>query len=330
MRVLALTDRHHQMGRMLASYLEEVGARVVLAGPGPDRPGEFQHSPQGRIGGLLRRGVFGHVDAILILECGGRIICPRDLASLPVKSLFYGIDTPLRFREHLSVAMLCDRVCLVDKASIAAFGEVGVGADWVPLAADPRVHYPVRRSPTHDLVFIGNINPRLHIRRARLLERLKAQYSVLCTTARYEEVANLVGTGRLAFNCSMTGSLNLRVFEMLACCRCLVTDHAPGSGIEDLFEQGVHLALYTEANLEHIVDTLLAQPQLAAEIAMRGYEAVTARHTWAHRAEQMLGVLAESQIGHRPGILKGIQVGSYIAVRRGQDFVAARLTRAHA
>jgi hypothetical protein len=329
-RILALTDRDQGMSRFLALALNEAGAQVVLAGPGSPRIGELQLSPQSNLYKVLRSGTWGNVDAVLILECGGRVICPGDLAFLPFPTLFYGVDTHLRYREHLAVARLCDCACIVQKAYISSFRNNGVPAEWLPLAADPSVHRPVAGVPTHQIVFVGNIIPKLHTERAKLLERLRRRYSVMITRASFCEVAHALSLGLIAFNRSMAGELNLRVFETLACGRCLITDRAPGSGLEELFTNGVHLHVYDDDNLEEVVDRLLDDPEIVYRTAQLGREEVLANHTWAHRAEQLRELLAGLQVTQRSYLTRTVQTYSYLSWRRGHDFIAKRFLRASA
>lgn len=326
MRLLALTDLRVGAGSLLAEFWRRAGVDVVVAGPGESGKGELTFVPCARVAPLLQR--VGDVDAVAIFECGGQMICPPDLVQVPVPTLFYGVDTHLRFGHHLRIGRLCDAVFLAQKEYTLRFQRLGVKqAEWLPLAANPDAHRPVPGDTTHDIVFVGNVNPRLHVRRAALIGRLQRHFRVLVATAPYHEVAGLVARGRIAFNCSMAGELNLRVFEMLACRRCLLTDRAPGSGLKDLFRGGKHLALYDEGNLEAVAQDLLARLATIERLAEAGHAETMARHLWTHRVSRMRDVLAGTQSRRRADGSANRRAVLLLQAQRCRDFAEGWLRR---
>ena len=89
-----------------------------------------------------------------------------------------------------------------------------------------------------------------------------------------EQAARHYGEAHITFNCSLNGDLNMRVFETLGAGGFLLTDRlSPQSGLERLFRDGAHLALYDSpddliAKIEYYLD----RPDEAAEIARRGQQ----------------------------------------------------------
>jgi 2-polyprenyl-3-methyl-5-hydroxy-6-metoxy-1,4-benzoquinol methylase/Flp pilus assembly protein TadD len=88
--------------------------------------------------------------------------------------------------------------------------------------------------------------------------------------------------------------MNMRVFEVLACGSLLVTDRAEGSGLEELFRDGEHLAVYDDSNLVDKVRYYLEHEDLREKIAGQGREEILARHTYGHRAAELERVIFSS------------------------------------
>lgn len=83
-----------------------------------------------------------------------------------------------------------------------------------------------------------------------------------------------------------------RVFEALACGIPLLC--APGDGAGELLNPGEDcLAARNAAEMRAQMRAVLADPGLAAALAQRGRQTVLARHTCAHRVDELLGICAE-------------------------------------
>ena len=107
------------------------------------------------------------------------------------------------------------------------------------------------------------------------------------------------------------GLVSNRVFEVLACGGCVVSDALPG--LDELLDGAV--PMFTDAGgLAATVTALLADPARRAELAGRGRSAVLAAHTWRHRAAALrdlvaalpapsaaaVAVASAAQAGHAP------------------------------
>jgi spore maturation protein CgeB len=86
---------------------------------------------------------------------------------------------------------------------------------------------------------------------------------------------------------ALPGIPTIRVFEALACGIPLVS--APWEDVEGLFRDGDFLWARDGAEMEVALRVALRDPSFAA----RGRETVLARHTCAHRVEELLGILRE-------------------------------------
>ncbi len=89
----------------------------------------------------------------------------------------------------------------------------------------------------------------------------------------------------------LPGIPTIRVFEALACGIPLIS--APWHDAEGLFTPGEdYLVAEDGAAVERHVHTLLNDPDRAAALAAHGLATLLARHTCAHRADELLAILA--------------------------------------
>lgn len=84
------------------------------------------------------------------------------------------------------------------------------------------------------------------------------------------------------------GFVSNRLFDVLACGTPVISD--PVEGMDDLFD-GAVLQYRSPGELRALVDEVLADPGLARKRAARGRDAVLARHTFDHRAGELLEAL---------------------------------------
>ena len=85
------------------------------------------------------------------------------------------------------------------------------------------------------------------------------------------------------------GYASNRLFDALACGTPVVSDSVPG--LEDLFDGGVVAYRGGPESLSKVVDELLADPEALRRRAEAGRTAVRSRHTFRHRAEQLLDAI---------------------------------------
>ena len=190
-------------------------------------------------------------------------------------------------------------------------------------AADPRVFTPRRARPERDLVWIGN--HRDGERSAEIDELLIGPVRSLGLTARVHgvryppEARSALGRAgielagwlpnhlvpdafararvtvhipRRPYTASLPGIPTIRIFEALACGVPLVA--ARFRDDEGLFTPGVDfLSVETGREMTRALRALLSSPERATAMAERGLETVLARHTCAHRVDELLAIHAE-------------------------------------
>ncbi|RYZ11794.1 MAG: glycosyltransferase [Comamonadaceae bacterium] len=91
---------------------------------------------------------------------------------------------------------------------------------------------------------------------------------------------------------ALPGIPTIRMFEALACGIPLVS--APWDDVEHLFTPGRDFLVAEDgAAMRRQLRDVLNEPALAAELARRGRETILARHTCAHRVDELMAILAE-------------------------------------
>ena len=287
-----------------AAYLEAALRRshdVVTAGPGQelDLGGESTAAE-------LVRDAGGEVDLLLVVE--GENYLPRELEQAPCPTAWWAIDNHIHARGndgwHFKVAAAFDHVFIAQRDYLNTFRLRNVSTSWLPHACDPEVHRPHALERDLDVVFVGNVLG-IHARRRELLERLKRRFRVHEFQGAFrDDMARLFSRAKVAFNCSLAGDLNMRVFEALGCGSLLVTDRI-GNGQESLLADNEHLALYDDQTLEAVVERFLTDESAREEIAERGHKLVSKHHTYAHRAREIVRVM--STVGRRTPVLEGVR-----------------------
>lgn len=96
---------------------------------------------------------------------------------------------------------------------------------------------------------------------------------------------------------ALPGIPTIRVFEALACGIPLIC--APWRDEERLFPQGAYLTASDEFEMYAAIALVLQDAETRRELVETGLRAITARHTCAHRASQLLAILDELH-GYRP------------------------------
>lgn len=108
----------------------------------------------------------------------------------------------------------------------------------------------------------------------------------------YSEARLTVHVPRQQYTGAMTGIPTIRVFEALACGIPLVS--APWQDTENLFREGDFSWARNTSEMASTMQHLLEDVDAATAQAARGLETILARHTCAHRAEQLTSICEES------------------------------------
>lgn len=194
---------------------------------------------------------------------------------------------------------------------------------WHEAADVRRFHPPARETTREGLVWIGNWGDgerteeleQFLFRPAReaalsldiygvrypdearaTLARYGVQYHGWAPNARAPEIfarhMATVHVPRRYYSTILPGIPTIRVFEAMACGIPLVS--APWEDAENLFRPGKdYLVAHDGEQMQRHLRALRDDPELRAAIVASGLETVLARHTCAHRVDELLGIAAQ-------------------------------------
>lgn len=175
-------------------------------------------------------------------------------------------------------------------------------------ATDERRFRPCGPDPryAHDVAFVGNSR---HVLRAVVRDALAAGLEVAICGANWEryvdprlvrathvpndELPRVYSSVKVLLNDHWEGMrrwgfVSNRIFDALACGAVVVSDE-----MEELAAFGGAVRTYrTPDGLRRAVEELLADEELRRELGRKGREVVLAAHTFSHRAERLLELLA--------------------------------------
>ena len=174
------------------------------------------------------------------------------------------------------------------------------GGGWMPIAATPRFA-PALDTPTPDwdIAFVGFLNDE---HRRNVVMNAAQKFSFLHGVGVfYEDAAAVYHQAKVGLNVpALYGTefdydLNMRTLEIPASGIPMVTAYNPALS-EIGFRSGVNCLTYdNERELHQCVQTLLDDPALASDIAQNGYQLIQNKHTYYHRAMQVLSMVEQWQ-----------------------------------
>lgn len=168
-----------------------------------------------------------------------------------------------------------------------------VGAKWLPLAVTPG-YRPIPQEKLYDVAFVGYVRDEA---RARLLADIGAKFSVYHLSGVFgDEAVRAYCSARVGVNIptrygnpNAYDSWNMRAPEIMATGAALVT---PFQGyLKELgLEETIHYAGYRNElhPQRYLEDTIGYALQYSDRIGESGRQLVEERHTYAHRAQQVM------------------------------------------
>jgi spore maturation protein CgeB len=186
-------------------------------------------------------------------------------------------------------------------------------------ASDPERFAPGREGPAHELLFVANSRGvRRHIVDDLLpTERDLAVYGRGWTPERLdprylagelvpnEDLAGFYAAAGIVLNDHWTdmqreGFLSNRLYDASAAGAFVISDAI--DGLREEFDGGV-VAYHGPAELHALVDAYLADPGARAACATRARASVLARHTFGHRAQEILAAVAPLEAARPPAVV---------------------------
>jgi tetratricopeptide (TPR) repeat protein/glycosyltransferase involved in cell wall biosynthesis/ubiquinone/menaquinone biosynthesis C-methylase UbiE len=216
----------------------------------------------------------------------GLSLPPDGLEKLAIPKAAYLIDTHLHLDMHVQLAKMFDVVFLAHRDYVQKLKDAGIKhVYWLPVGCDPEIHGKRDVAKIHEIGFAGTISDN-HPRRSALLEKLRAKFDVHAERVFLGDMAEMYSASKIVFNNAIRYDLNMRVFEALCSGTMLLTDDA--EALRELFEDGRHLVIYNDAEIAEKADYYLKHEEKRERIAAAGRELVLQKHTYLHRAEEII------------------------------------------
>lgn len=223
-------------------------------------------------------------------------------------------DTFVNWDTHQSACLpLYDLVATYGQSTISAVERLGARrVAWVPLAGDPHLHPAVSRTAGEhtdlaaDVTFIGGWRPEREAALARLegldLKIWGPDWGRRCKRGsaarrawqgralRGPDFARATACSKVSLNIidpTNYPAANMRFFEILTAGGLQVSSACPEMEAE--LRHGEHLFYYRdEDELLPVLWSLLTEPGTRGRVAEQGHARVLEKHTYAHRARQIL------------------------------------------
>ncbi len=284
--------------RWFVDELRARGHRVVFAGHERKTPDVLlRRSPGYNIETLLDELPSGFKPDRIIYHDDSAPLMLAGFEKVTIPTLFYSIDSHHHIGWHAHFALAFDCVLVAQRNYLEKFQSTHSNAHWFPLWAPELVepNYP----KTIGVSFRGNLNPKLHPKRAKFFEKLKQLVALDLQVGRY---ADTYARSKIVINQAVKDDINFRTFEAIICGALLITPEV-GTGLSELFCPGRDLITYRPGDVDEAAQKIryfLAHDDERENIAQSGRAQVLRYHTAACRAEQLEALLLDLKCGPRP------------------------------
>ncbi len=243
----------------------------------------------------------GSFDLNILVDHGeDGINAPLDF-KLPHPNAYWIADSHLGYDYRLNRAKEFDFVFASHSPSIEKLVKDGIPREkihYLPWAAEQVVYHPYSILEKWNWCFIGHINSP---DRVALLDRFCREWPVgiqgyLGWRTPYaqgwnvlDDAARKMAQSQILLNEAVQDDLNMRVFESLGCNKLLLTEDVPD--LHRHFEDGKHLVTYR--TVDEAVEKAryyLSHETERKAIAEAGYQEFLGKHTYMHRAREILKI----------------------------------------
>jgi hypothetical protein len=227
---------------------------------------------------------------------------PHELEACPVKTVAVISDWNVYYPQ-LEFNLARYDIVLSDELGSRTLSPQGAKTQYVtPLYSHlGLVHRELGLERDLDIVFAGNLNPAMHPRRTKLLERialLSDEFRIAIVEGLEQKAyVKLLNRARIAFNCSLRGEMNLRCFEAPACGALLFLEsdnlEAPA-----LLRDREECVYYNDENLIELLKAYLAGESERSRIAANGQGRI-AEIEAIHRLDMLFDWIERQPAGAR-------------------------------
>lgn len=233
---------------------------------------------------------------VVVVDNGCVTAATVKLMTPPV--VLWAMDDPLHLEDrNLIVGKAYKYVFTGQKDSVPAYHSAGIPASWLPFACDPTIHKPMEIANKYDIAFVGYLNPYathgIYGDRVRRIAILGKYHTVWAGEAYLEKMTEIYNQAWIGFNASGARDLNMRNFEIAACGVALLTDRID-NGQAEIFPEGQACLTYTsDDDMVEKANRLIEDHELRRSIAREGQRIVTEKHTYRHRAVEIIRKFGE-------------------------------------
>jgi glycosyltransferase involved in cell wall biosynthesis len=293
-RILLVYNRvSHHMAEFVNVALRKRFPQVLVFGCGPNNEFHIPDTPDShkRIAALVKRL---QIDVLWELESGfvsNEFQFKRVPGAISAIKMWWVNDSHQFLDLMVQKAPYFDQMFVSMKDDVSAFGPHAI---WLPGSASVDVAIDYHLPRTHDLTFVGSLDP-VHQNRVEMIEQLSKVFPQMNIKQGVflEAMARVLSASKMVFNISLKQDLNYRVFEALACGAMLLTDRID-NGLLDLFEDGKDLVIYDSFDdLKDKIIYYLEHSDERKSIARAGKQKVLQQNTVDHRISKVLGRLPE-------------------------------------
>lgn len=247
------------------------------------------------------KNMLGNFDLNILVDHGeDGLGVPLDFV-VPRPNAYWIADSHIGYDYRLKRAKEFDHVFASHKPSIARMIADGIPEEkihYLPWAAETACYKPYDIIKKWDWSFIGHMNNdfRIDLMDAFIKKWPLGEKGYLGWRMQeflghnvLDDVAKKFSQSRIVLNESITDDLNMRTFEALATRSCLLTEDIPA--VRDHFKDGEHLVLFkTIDEAVEKASALLLDEGRREAIAEAGYQEFLSKHTYMHRAKEILKV----------------------------------------
>ncbi len=232
----------------------------------------------------------------ILVECFGGKPFFRGVEDSEYPLALYAVDSSINLFWLRHYARLFDLVMVDQKRAVSALEEEGIEAHWLPLAVEASDYEGLSHTEEFDVAFVGRIDDRRG-KRGLLLEEIGGSYLLRIAGGDGEdflparEAAKFYARGRLGLNETIFDGVTQRIFEVMASGTMLLAERI-SDGLDELFTEGAHLAVFGPEDLHLKLDYYLKNPAERRRIAEAGRMEVLNSHTNDCRAETLLELMS--------------------------------------
>lgn len=202
------------------------------------------------------------------------LCCGLERLNIPLVG--YLIDSHLHYDWHRYFSQVFDHCFIAQKNYFQAIQHENKNCSWLPLFAPNDLC--LNRERDIDICFVGTLDVGRNPERVKFIQTFNQHLPLTVRHGAYQE---LYSRSRIILNQSVRDDINFRVYESMACGGLLLTDDVE-NGLEEMFNNGIHLILYEKGNVFDAMEKAnyyLTHEEERKNIAMAGHLETVRRHT---------------------------------------------------